>query len=489
MTTTDRPTPEFGVAAHPAVQRRAGASSRPASAGHLATVAAVAGSFLAMLDTTVVNVSLHATSQQFGDIAAVQWVLTTYMLALCATMTASAWLVERVGPKRAYAAALTVFGLASLACGLAPSLAFLVGARAVAGAAAGVITPVSTVLLTRGVPRERLGVVQSLQGSVMMIGPLVGPTVGGLLVAGGGWPAVYLVNVPVCALLLILTLRLAADEPGGARRRLDVPGLVSGTLAIVGGIAVVSLIGSVPWTSPVLWGGALVALAAGWVFVRRELSTDQPLLDLTLFRQPIYAWSSLNVFFLGFSLYAPMIIIPLYLQAARNNGPVSTGLLLSIGGLGVIAAGLVCPALLRRYRAGRVMVGGLLLTVAGSLPFVWLSDDTPYALICAALMIRGAGVSLAVFPAMTRAYQAIPAAAIADAAPQLNLLTRMGGTLAAALIIMVLRQGAAAEHGLTSAVFATASVWSLVATAVTLVPALLLLVAEGNQRREPGHVG
>ena len=139
---------------------------------------AVTGSFLAMLDTTVVNVSLHATAQQFGDIAGSHWILTAYMLALCTTMTGCAWLVERFGSKRVFAASLVGFLAGSLACALSPTLWFLITARALTGMAAGVLTPVSTVLLTRGVPRERIGHVQSLQGSVSMIGPLVGPTIG-----------------------------------------------------------------------------------------------------------------------------------------------------------------------------------------------------------------------------------------------------------------------------------------------------------------------
>ena len=173
-------------------------------ARYITAFVAVAGSFLAMLDTTVVNVSLHSTAQQFGDVTGTQWILTAYMLALCATMTGSAWLVERFGSKRVFVTSIDGFLIGSLACALAPNLWSLIAARTIAGAAAGVLTPVSTVLLTCGVPKERLGRVQSLQGSVSMIGPLVGPTIGGLLVSAAGWPAVYWINVPVCFVLFWL---------------------------------------------------------------------------------------------------------------------------------------------------------------------------------------------------------------------------------------------------------------------------------------------
>lgn len=276
----------------------AAAASSTGASGRMVGIVAMAGSFPAMLDTTVVSVSLHATSERSGETACVQWVPTTYMLALCATMTGSSWLVGRFGSGRVYATALAGFAVASMACTLAPTLGALIAARSLAGAAADVLTPVSTVLLTDGVPCDRLGMAQSLQGSVMMIGPLVGPTVRGVLVGAGGWPPVYV-------------------------------------------------------------------------------------------------------------------------------------------------------------------------------------------MMCTVLLTRGAGVSLAVFPAMTRVYKAIPAA-IAHAALQLNLPQRIVGTMATAIVIMTLKQGAHARQGLTSPVFADASVWVLAATAFTCVPAALLLVAECRGTREGG---
>lgn len=453
-------------------------------ARYITAFVAVAGSFLAMLDTTVVNVSLHSTAQQFGDVTGTQWILTAYMLALCATMTGSAWLVERFGSKRVFVTSIDGFLIGSLACALAPNLWSLIAARTIAGAAAGVLTPVSTVLLTCGVPKERLGRVQSLQGSVSMIGPLVGPTIGGLLVSAAGWPAVYWINVPVCFVLLWLMRHVSSDQTEGVARRLDLPGLATGTLAILTCVVLLGMLGILSLFHPVMLGILLTSVITGFLFVRRELRTRYPLLDLRLYSNAVYGWSSINVTLLGFHLYAPMVIIPLYLQAARGNGPVETGLLLSIGGLGVVIAGFICPSLLRRFHGGHTMIIGILITLIGSVPLVLLDDFTSYVVLCSALVVRGIGASLTVFSAMTRAFESVPRESIADASSQLNLLQRIGGTLAAAVTLMVLRQGAAERHGLVAPVFGTASLWMLVATALTLVPAALLLRAERQQTRE-----
>lgn len=460
------------------VPRRALARGRRATATMLVALVA---SFLAMLDTTVVNVSLRATTARFGDLSHVQWVLTGYLLALCATMTTSAWLVGRIGPRRAFILAAGAFTIGSALCALSPTLWCLVAARVVAGAAAGILIPVATVLLTRGVPKEALGRVQALNGSVQLLGPLVGPTVGGLLVQyAGGWPAVYWVNVPVCALLVVLAVRRVPRDSSRhlTRSPLDVVGLASGTTAIVAGVWATSTAATEPVTDPRILVAVAVALVGGVTFVLRGRRSASPLLDLSLYRHPVYAWASLNVLFLGFILYAPMVVIPLYLEAARGNSAVTTGLLLSTAGVGVIASALACPSLLRRFGGGVTMVVGIGLTLLATVPFTRLSGSTSYVVVSLCLVLRGAGIGLTIVPAMTRAFESIPDAAITHASPQLNLLQRIGGAFAATVIVLVLHREALGARGLTPVVFAHASVWVLATSAVTLVPAIVLAAVE-----------
>lgn len=469
------------AAVHP---RRALIESGPPAGGVPRSVIAAMGvsmaaALLAMLDTTIVNVSMHATTARFGDIAHVQWVLTAYLLALCATMPSSAWLVDRLAPKRAFVLATTLFGVGSLLCATSPRLTWLIAARAVAGAGAGLVIPISTVLLTRGVPREQLGKVQALNGSVQLIAPLIGPTLGGLLVEyAGGWSAVYWVNVPVCLLILGACAAVSPDRNHSHTRTLDLPGLVCGTTAIVSSVLLVSMIGLHPWTDHRPQASAAGVLLFGALFLWRQRHAAQPLLNLELYCHPVYSWSSLNVFFLGFILYAPMVVIPLYLEAVRGNNAVHTGLLLSVAGIGVVISGLACPGMMKRCGGGVTMMIGITLTLLATIPLTQLTGHTSYWLLCGSLMVRGAGIGLTIVPAMTRAFESIPASAIADASAQLNLLQRIGGTMAAAILVMVVRHGAIQARGMTAPVFAHASWWVLGTSACTLVPALALAVAE-----------
>ncbi|MFJ4680806.1 DHA2 family efflux MFS transporter permease subunit [Kitasatospora sp. NPDC088783] len=480
----EEPTPVEQAA--PPADRTPPPAEAPSKAALLTMVIAVAGGFIALLDTTIVNVSMQETTARFGGINQVQWVVTAYLLALAAVMPATGWLATRFGTKRVFAAAVTLFALGSLGCAAAQSLDQLIAARGLSGAAAGVLTPVSTILLTRGVPREHLGRVQALNGSVMLIGPLLGPTIGGLLVGWGGWSAVYVVNVPFCAVLLAAALRWVRKDapPAGSARPLDVLGLVSSATATVSTVlAIHEYAEQGARASAALLVPVGLAVLGAVVFVLRELRAKAPLLDLRLFRIPVYATAVVNIFCLGFVLYSPMMLIPLYFEDARGESAVATGLLMSTGGLGVVSAAWLSRVLLRKIGGGATVLIGIGLTMLATLPMTGLTGTTPYPLICASLVVRGLGTGLTIVPTMTRAFQSIRQESIPDASSQLNLTQRIGGALAIAVVTVVLTDSAKEHHGMVPAAFAHSFGWLLGVYGVTLLPALALLLADLREKR------
>lgn len=460
----------------------------------LCTIAAsIGGAFLAQLDTTIVNVSLADTSARFGAITQVQWVVTAYLLALVALMPAAGWLASRFGPRRVFIASLAVFLVGSAACALSRTLPELVAARGLSGAAAGVLTPVATILLTSGMPRERLGQLQALNGSVMLISPLLGPTVGGLLVHAWGWWAVYAVNVPLCAVLLLVAARyVREDAPAGSAgsRSLDVLGLVTAaacTVCIV--LAVHAFAETALSAEPAFLVPLMVAVLSGAVFIRHQLRAAAPLMDLRLFAHRVYRASATTVFCLGFVLFSPMMLIPLYFESARGESAVTTGLLMSAGGTGVVVAGLACRPVMKRIGGGTTVVIGIVLTMLATVPLTTLSSTTSYVLLCAGLAVRGLGTGLTIAPAMTRAFESIEPRSIPDASAQLNLVQRIGGTVALAVVTVILARAAQDHHGLVPAAFADSFGWLLAVYALTLLPALALLVADRRERADRTRAG
>lgn len=451
----------------------------------------VGGAFLAQLDTTIVNVSLADTSARFGALTQVQWVVTAYLLALVALMPAAGWLASRFGPRRTFIAALAVFAVGSAACAVSRTLPELIAARGLSGAAAGVLTPVATILLTSGMPRERLGQVQALNGSVMLISPLLGPTVGGLLVNAWGWWAVYAVNLPLCAALLLVAVRhvreaapAAATAPADGRPRpLDVLGLVTAAACTVCVVLAVHAFADTGLSAhPAFLAPLVLAALSGTVFVRHQLRTAAPLLDLRLFAHRVYRTAATNIFCLGFVLFSPMMLIPLYFESARGESAVTTGLLMSAGGTGVVVAGLACRPIMKRIGGGATVVIGIVLTMLATVPMTLLTSTTPYPLLVASLAVRGLGTGLTIVPAMTRAFESIEPRSIPDASAQLNLIQRIGGTFALAVVTVVLDRSAHAHHGLVPAAFADTFGRLLVVYALTLAPAIALLVADRRER-------
>ncbi|WP_329043658.1 DHA2 family efflux MFS transporter permease subunit [Streptomyces sp. NBC_01422] len=476
----------------PATDRGPAAVRDPAAAAATRTAiltiaVAVGGAFVAQLDTTIVNVSLADTSARFGAITQVQWVVTAYLLALVALMPAAGWLASRFGTRRTFIASVAVFAVGSAACAFSATLPELVAARALSGAAAGVLVPVATILLTSGMPRERLGQVQALNGSVMLISPLLGPTVGGLLVNAWGWWAVYAVNLPLCAVLLVVALRRVPKDtpagPDGGRRPLDVLGLLTAAACTVGVVLAVHAFSETGLSAhPAFLVPLVVAVVSGTVFVRHQLRAAAPLLDLRLFTHRVYRTAAINIFCLGFVLFSPMMLIPLYFESARGESAVTTGLLMSAGGTGVVVAGLACRPIMKKIGGGTTVVIGIVLTMLATVPLTALSSSTSYALLCAAIAVRGLGTGLTIVPAMTRAFESVEPRSIPDASAQLNLVQRIGGTFALAVVTVILDRAAQSHHGLVPAAFADSFGLLLAVYALTLVPAVALLIADRREK-------
>jgi fucose permease len=178
-----------------------------------------------------------------------------------------------------------------------------------------------------------------------------------------------------------------------------------------------------------------------------------------------------------------MMLIPLYFETARGETAVMTGLLMSTAGIGVVSAAWLCRVLMKRLGGGGTVVIGITLTMVATVPLTTLSSDTSYVLLCASLVVRGLGTGLTIVPAMTRAFQSIRPQSIADASAQLNLIQRIGGAVALAAVTVVLEQAARARHGLVPGAFAHSFAWVLGVYALTLIPAVALLLADRREAR------
>jgi EmrB/QacA subfamily drug resistance transporter len=453
---------------------------------HVWQIAAVVvvGAIMSILDTTIVNVALDTLSRDLhSPLADIQWVATGYLLALAAVIPVSGWAAGRFGAKRLWIASVILFTLGSVLCGLAWSTESLIGFRVLQGIGGGMIMPVGQMVLTRAAGPSRLGRVMSVVGLAMVLAPIFGPTIGGLLIDHLDWRWIFYVNVPVGIVGVAMGARLLPKvEAGVERTRLDRVGLAmlaTGLPLLVYGLTEIGqrdTLASAQAYGPLAIGAALVV-----AFVLHALRVDEPLLNVRLFRDRSFGSAAATTFVLGGALFGAMLMMPLYFQLVRGEDAVTTGLLLIPQGVGAAIAMGISGRMTDRIGGGRVALLGLGVTLLTTIPFIGLTATTSYTDIGAAMLFRGFGLGLTMMPAMTAAYSRLRPADIAHAAPQLNVLQRVGGSIGTALLTVVL------QHGLTNGPHTAAAaadafghtyLWVLALTAVAIAPAVVLARTE-----------
>jgi EmrB/QacA subfamily drug resistance transporter len=443
------------------------------------------GASLSFLDSTVVNVALHTLAVDLhAGLQTVQWVVTAYLLALAAVIPITGWAARRFGAGRLYVLAVAVFTVGSALCACAQSVGMLIACRAVQGLGGGAILPLGTMIWTSQASKPQMARVMSLIGVPIVLAPMLGPTIGGLLIQGIDWRAIFWLNVPFGLAGVVLALRLLPRGRGGDAGPLDVTGLV---LAVVGTVGVTYGLAEIG-TAAGLDAAALVSLPVGLValvaFVVHAGRVERPLLDLRLYANRAFAAASVTSFALGAAMFGGMILLPLYFQIVRGEDVIDAGLLLAPSGLGALIANRVAAPLTDRSGAGITALAGASLGVISTIPFVFLTATTPYAWLCVVMVIRSAGIGLSIVPAMTAAYRALPPNKIPDATPQLNVLQRVGGAIGTAVLTVILTDQL--RHHPTPAGqangFATTFGWVLAITIAAAIPTVLLARAEHQAR-------
>src|SRR5918911_1578924 len=291
-------------------------------------IAIVLGTFMVILDNTVVNVALPTLGRVLNtDLSVLQWVISAYMLAQAAVIPLSGWLSDRVGAKRVYLTSVVLFTVGSALCGLAASGQMLIATRVLQGVGGGMLMPIGMAVLYRLTPPDQRGAIMGLFGIPVMVAPALGPLLSGYLLQYADWRLIFLINLPVGVLALLVGLRvLPSIPPGRVAGALDGLGVVLGPLgfaAISFGVSQSTVAG---WTAASTLGGIGVGLVALVVFVWRELSTRDPLIDLRVFRSRDFTLGIVTQWADFATMFGTFFLVPLFLQQVRGYGAFETGL-------------------------------------------------------------------------------------------------------------------------------------------------------------------
>lgn len=439
------------------------------------------GATLPFLDSTIVNVALQTLVRDLGTpLVRVQWVVTGYLLAFAAVIPVTGWAARRMGPARLYVVALAVFTVGSALCAASTGIGMLIAARVLQGIGGGAILPVGTMIWTAQAGKAQMARAMALIGIPIVAAPMLGPTIGALLIAAGGWRAIFALNVPIGLAGLVMAVRLLPRTSPGRAGRLDVIGLAlssGGMVALTYGLSEIGRRGDERATAVMAMAAGAALLAA---FATHAARIPRPLLDVRLYANRAFTAASITSFALGAAMFGGMILMPLYFQDVRGQGVIATGLLLIPSGVGALIANRATAPMTDRHGAGVTALVGGMIGLVSTVAFVFLGARTSYLLLEFAMVVRGVGVGLALVPAMTAAYRALPSHKIPDATPQLNVVQRVGGAIGTALLTMILVGGLrrADSPARTAHAFGTAFVWVLLLTAVATAATGILIHVE-----------
>ena len=475
------------------------------------TVAAVVvlGAIMSVLDTTIVNVALDTLSRDLhSPLSTIQWVSTGYLLSLALVIPLAGWLSQRFGSKRVWMISVAVFAIGSVLCGLAWSDGSLIFFRVLQGFGGGLIMPVGMSVLAQTAGQRHMGRVMSVIGVPMLLGPVLGPVLGGLIVTNAPWQWIFYVNVPIAAVALILAARRLNPDQGRADvGRLDWVGVVllsPGLAGVVFGLAETETSGGL---------GADDRLEpdrrrarADWV-VRVPRAAHASSADR-------HAYVRLSWLQRGRRHHLPArrgtvrsdAAAAPYYQLDRGESALSAGLLMAPQGIG---AALVMPLsgrLTDRIGGGRVAVFGIAVMSLTTIPLVQVGPATSYLWLALVLLVRGIGLGCSMMPTMASAYAVVRRDQVPGATSVLNALQRLGGSIGTALLAVVLADQSRAALGAAAAssggpiqtlspsvrahvvarlatAFGNSFWWALGATLIALIPAGILAATQRRTHR------
>jgi EmrB/QacA subfamily drug resistance transporter len=453
---------------------------------HVWVVAGVVilGMIMSILDTTIVNVALDTLGRDLhSPIVQIQWVITGYLLSLAAVIPVTGWAARRFGARQVYLTSLVLFTVGSALCAVSNTTTTLVLCRVLQGAGGGMIMPVAQLIMAQVAGPRRMGRVMGVVSMPAMLAPILGPVVGGLILAHLHWSWIFLVNVPIGLVAFVLGWRLVPHTDSGEAGRLDVLGLVllsGASTAVVYGLSELGLgssVGSGKVLLPTLAGAVLAA-----VFCWHALRVERPLLDVRLYANRVFAGASFTTFGVGAALFGAMILVPLYYQQVRGESVINTGLLCGPQGIGALVAMPIAGRLTERFGGGRIALIGVSLLALSTVPFVFIGANTSIVAISLVLVVRGVSIGMSFMPAMTAAFTSMRPDQLSDATPQINVLMRIGGAIGTAILAVVLQRAGAGSHSATPESLASAfqaAYWAALGIALlSLIPCLMLLRAE-----------
>jgi EmrB/QacA subfamily drug resistance transporter len=403
-------------------------------------ISVIFGMFMVILDTTVVNVAFQTLRAEFGaSLNESQWIISIYVLALGISTPLAAFLANRFGMKRIYLVGLSIFIFGSFLCGIAPSLVFMIAARALQGVGGGIAMPLGAAIILHSFPPKEQGAALGIFGIANLVAPTLGPILGGYLVDQNMWRFIFFINPPVGLVGIILGSFFLPEFRGGERPKMDWLGLVTEIIGFGSILYAASVASHFGWSAPGVLTWFVIGITGLTCFALIELFfAKEPLLDLRLFRKPTFLSASLLGYVSVIALFGAEFLLPIYLQFLRGETAFRTGLILLpmaiTGGVTTILAG----RLYDRIGPRPLVALGFGILMLNTWQLSRIQADTPISWIMVLLALRGLAFGFTIQTTFVTALSAVPLPAIAHGSSLTNATRQVIQAIGVAVLATVL---------------------------------------------------
>lgn len=406
----------------------------------------VLGMIMSILDITVVNVALPTFQTELSSdgeeiaYSTVAWTVTGYTLALAAVIPLTGWAADRFGTKKLFIAAIALFTLGSALCASAWSIESLIGFRVLQGLGGGMLMPLGMTIMTRAAGPHRMGKLMAILGVPMLLGPILGPIIGGLLIDKASWHWVFLINLPLGVITIVYALFALPKDHVNPTESFDFVGMLlmsPGLALFLYGISSIPATGTVAATKVLLPG--IVGLVLIVAFVLWSFRPKHPLLDLRLFKDRQFTVSIIIMFLFAGAFFGALLLVPTYFQQVRGESVLKAGLLIAPQGLGAMLVMPIAGTLADKVPVGRTVPFGFVGLIVGMIGLAAsTSPDTPIWRICAWLFVLGLGMGGTMMPIFTAALRTLTEHEVARGSTLLNVIQQIASSTGVAIISVVL---------------------------------------------------
>jgi EmrB/QacA subfamily drug resistance transporter len=415
-------------------------ASNESSGMWLSLVAILLGTFVAILNNSLITVALPTMVNIFGSTTeTMQWVLTGYMLANAVMIPMSGSLSAKYGTKKVFVLSLAAFTFSSALCAVAWSDSILIAFRVLQGVSGGMIMPLGMSMIYMIVPREKIGMILGIFGIASMTAPALGPTLGGYLIEYLSWQFLFLIGVPIGVFAVLTCVIFLKETPTKPDLKFDFPGAALSVVGFGALLLAFSKGQTEGWDSFFIVSLFFVGIMSLVFFVWVELGKDQPLLDLRLLKIPAFSISILTSGFVMMGMMGGVFLMPIYLQNIQGLTAMESGLLLMPQSIAMAVMMPISGKLMDKYGVGPIGLVGLIIMAVTTYELHNLEVNTMHVWIDTVLTIRGIGIGLCMMTLSTAGMNAVPRQSVGDASPLSNVLRQVMSSFAIALLTVMMQ--------------------------------------------------